>query len=111
MTFAEYRITTTTYIRFLNAVRMEEPDRGFVDILSPGGTAPFTPVNVRIQEAYLPITYFYTRDDSWNEYYNNPEVKIRLEAVLQHVLDLQKTETDAAKGGLRGSFPEHNQYL
>lgn len=92
--------------KILNAVRMEEPDRGFVDIFVSRRYSAFTPVNVRIQEAYLPITYFYTRDDSWNEYYNNPEVKIRLEAVLQHVLDLQKTETDAAKGEFAGAFPQ-----
>ncbi|MBE5040193.1 S-layer homology domain-containing protein [Ructibacterium gallinarum] len=92
--------------KILNAVRMEEPDRGFVDIFVSRRYSAFNPINVRIQEAYLPITYFYTRNDSWNEYYNNPEVKVRLEAVLQHVLDLQKTETDAAKGEYAGAFPQ-----
>ena len=75
-----------------NAVSFEEPHRGFIDIMvhrSPDHNLPF---NARVQENHLWFTYFYTNPASWNIYYEMPEVKYRLEEVLEHLLTLQSPD-------------------
>lgn len=75
--------------RIANAVRLEGEHRGFIDIVvhrNPKHNAPF---NSRVQENHLWLAYFYTRRASWNLYYAMPEVKVRLEAALEHLLTLQ----------------------
>ncbi|GBG07121.1 hypothetical protein PAT3040_01669 [Paenibacillus agaridevorans] len=76
----------------VNAVRLEKPNRGFIDIVVHRGTANNFPYNARVQENHLWFTYFYTNPASWNMYYGMPEVKVRLEEVLEHLLTLQSPE-------------------
>lgn len=82
-----------------NAVRLEEPDRGFIDIVVHRDPDDNFPYNARIQENHLWFTYFYTNRASWNIYYGMPQVKYRLEAVLEHLLALQSPQ---------GTFSEYS---
>ncbi|MEF3304103.1 hypothetical protein [Paenibacillus sp. GYB003] len=75
-----------------NAVRLDEPHRGFIDIVVHRNPKDNGPYNARVQENHLWLAYFYTRQASWNLYYGMPEVKYRLEAVLEHLLTLQSPE-------------------
>jgi hypothetical protein len=72
-----------------NAVRMDEPNRGYIDIVVHRSPEKNKPYNARVQENHLWFAYFYTRQAPWNIYYGMPEVKMRLEAVLEHLLYLQ----------------------
>lgn len=72
-----------------NAVRLEQPNRGFIDIKVHRSVAGNIPDNARVQENHLWFAYFYTRQASWNLYYGMPEVKLLLEEVLEHLLTLQ----------------------
>ncbi|MFE5323204.1 OmpL47-type beta-barrel domain-containing protein [Paenibacillus sp. NPDC056579] len=82
-----------------NAVRLDEPDRGFIDIVVHRDPKDNFPYNARIQENHLWFTYFYTNRASWNIYYGMPQVKYRLEAVLEHLLSLQSPQ---------GAFSEYS---
>ncbi|MDF2937213.1 MAG: hypothetical protein K0Q90_2586 [Paenibacillaceae bacterium] len=75
-----------------NAVRLTEPNRGFIDISVHRSPAVNFPYNARVQENHLWFAYFYTHSASWNIYYGMPEVKYRLEEVLEHLLSLQSAE-------------------
>ncbi|CAG7629358.1 hypothetical protein PAESOLCIP111_03095 [Paenibacillus solanacearum] len=75
-----------------NAVQLEEPYRGFIDIMVHRATADNFPYNARVQENHLWFTYFYTNPAPWNMYYGMPQVKYRLEAVLEHLLTLQSPQ-------------------
>lgn len=83
----------------LNAVKMSEPNKGFIDAYLARNIKDNKPYNARIQEAYLSIAYFYSRNEDWNVYYNDPEVKIRLEAVIEHTLSLMRED---------GALPEYS---
>ncbi|MDF2924890.1 MAG: hypothetical protein K0R57_3804 [Paenibacillaceae bacterium] len=74
-----------------NAVRLDEPNRGYIDIVVHRSPAKNNPYNARVQENHLWLAYFYTHQAPWNLYYGMPEVKIRLEAVLEHLLLLQNS--------------------
>lgn len=82
-----------------NAVRFAEPHRGFIDIVVHRNPVDNQPYNARVQENHLWLAYFYTNPADWNIYYGMPEVKYRLEAVLEHLLTLQSPE---------GSFSEYS---
>lgn len=75
-----------------NAVKMDEPHRGFIDIVVHRNPQDNQPYNARVQENHLWLAYFYTRNAEWNLYYGMPEVGHRLEAVLEHLLSLQSEE-------------------
>jgi hypothetical protein len=81
-----------------NAVRLEEPYRGFIDIVVHRNPNDNQPYNARVQENHLWFAYFYTNPAPWNIYYGMPEVKYRLEEVLEHLLTLQ---------GPQGTFSEY----
>jgi hypothetical protein len=83
-----------------NAVRFEEPDRGFIDIVVHRNPADNEPYNARVQENHLWFTYFYTNPAPWNIYYGMPQVKYRLEEVLEHLLSLQSPQ---------GAFSEYSR--
>ncbi|MDQ1913668.1 hypothetical protein RAC89_25020 [Paenibacillus sp. GD4] len=82
-----------------NAVRLEGPHRGFVDIAVHRSPEHNYPYNARVQENHLWFAYFYTNPSSWNLYYGMPQVQYRLEAVLEHLLTLQ---------GPEGAFSEYS---
>ncbi|CAG7629348.1 hypothetical protein PAESOLCIP111_03094 [Paenibacillus solanacearum] len=75
-----------------NKVRLEGPHRGFIDIVVHRSPEHNQPYNARVQENHLWLAYFYTNRSRWNMYYGMPEVKHRLEAVLEHLLTLQSPQ-------------------
>lgn len=72
-----------------NAVRLEEPNRGFFDIIVHRNPADNKPYNARVQENQLWLAYFYSRKADWNPYYGMPELRVRWEAAVEHFLTLQ----------------------
>jgi hypothetical protein len=85
-----------------NAVRLEGPHSGFIDMIVHRSPAHNFPYNARVQENHLWLAYFYTRQAPWNLYYGMPEVKCRLEAALEHLLTLQSPE---------GAFSEYGWHM
>jgi hypothetical protein len=68
--------------RLANAVVEHGSDRGFIDLSvwrNPRGNMPY---NARILENAVSLAYFYATPRPWNPYYGRPEVRVRLEAVL-----------------------------
>lgn len=86
--------------KILNGVKMEGTEKGRLEVLVTRKPDVYKSFNARLQESYLPVTYFYTRNDSWNEYYGAEEVKIRLEAMLEYTLSLQHSS---------GAWPEYSR--
>ncbi|MFE5323205.1 hypothetical protein ACFQ88_31450 [Paenibacillus sp. NPDC056579] len=82
-----------------NAVRLEEPHRGFIDLVVHRSPEHNFPYNARVQENHLWFAYFYTNPAPWNMYYGMPQVQHRLEAILEHLLTLQ---------GPKGAFSEYS---
>ncbi len=66
-----------------NAVIEDGEDRGFIDLHV--WRTPFARHNLRTMENHVAFSYFYTEKAPWNPYYNNPEVRKRLEAVLTYL--------------------------
>lgn len=89
--------------KVLNGVVMDGPNKGYVDIYVVRQRSVLKTFNPRVQEVYLPITYFYSRNDDWNEYYGNEEVKERLEAIIEHTLSLQFKDENRY-----GAWPEYS---
>ena len=75
-----------------NAVLLEGPNRGFIDISVWRRTRDNQPYNARIMENILSLSYFYANDRSWNPYYNSPQLRHRLEAALAFWCDIQSSQ-------------------
>ena len=78
--------------RVADAVRQDEPNRGFIDIQIWRSRETNRPFNARIMESCLSLIWFYTADRKWNPYYGHPAVRQRLEAALEYWLSLQHTD-------------------
>ncbi len=74
--------------RVANAVREEEPNRGFID-LHVWRHRPFATYNARIMESILSLAWFYTKDAPWNPYYADEALRLRLEAAMLFWIDIQ----------------------
>jgi hypothetical protein len=59
---------------------------------------PAQPYNARIQEHVFTLSWFHANRRSWNPYWRDPALLGRLDAALQHYLDLQNPD---------GSWPEY----
>lgn len=68
--------------RLANAVALDGPRRGFIDLAVWRTPADNQPHNARIMENILSLAYFYTTDRPWNPYRGDPAVRARLEAAL-----------------------------
>ena len=68
--------------QFADAVVLEGPDRGFINISVWRAPKDNKPHNARIMENCLALIFFYCTDRHWNIYHNDPAVKERLEAAL-----------------------------
>jgi hypothetical protein len=84
--FTDEELTLPYYLqhfsRFANSVRMDGPDRGFIDIPVWRHAKDNRPYNARIMENALSLAYFYATDRPWNPYHADPAVRARLEAAL-----------------------------
>lgn len=68
------------FYRVANAVNMDGPNRGFINIAVWRGIRDNKPYNARIMENILSLVYFYCTNRPWNPYYGSPVLKARLEA-------------------------------
>ncbi|WP_020388046.1 hypothetical protein [Kribbella catacumbae] len=59
---------------------------------------PAQPFNSRIQEHVFTLSWYYANRRPWNPYYRDPALLARLDAALQHYLNLQNPD---------GSWPEY----
>jgi hypothetical protein len=80
------------FARFANSVRMEGPDRGFIDISVWRNEVDNRPYNARIMENLLSLAFFYATDRPWNPYHGDPAVRARLEAGLDFWVRMQSPE-------------------
>jgi hypothetical protein len=59
---------------------------------------PAQPYNARVQEHVFTLSWYYANQRPWNPYYRDPALLGRLDAALQHYLQLQNPD---------GSWPEY----
>ncbi len=83
--------------RLANAVRTEDPYRGFIDLhVWRGGRDQARrlqrPYNARIMENILSLVWFYTKDDPWNPYYADTAVRQRLEMAMRFWISRQNID-------------------
>ena len=78
--------------KLANAVRLEEPNRGFIDLSVWRRQKDNQPYNARIMENILSLAFFYANDRPWNPYYGSPQVRHRLEAALTFWCEIQSPE-------------------
>lgn len=84
--FADKELDLPYYLshfkQFADAVLLDGPDRGFINISVWRASKDNVPHNARIMENCLALIFFYCTNRPWNVYYNHPAVKERLEAAL-----------------------------
>jgi hypothetical protein len=68
--------------------------RGYIDRVVWRAAANNLPGSGRVLENHVSFTFFYTANRPWNPYRGNQALKVRLEAVLSHLVDL--TEEDSS---------------
>lgn len=68
--------------RLANAVRMTEPEKGFIDISVWRNPNDNRPYNARVMENITSLAWFYTQEEAWNPYYADSDLKKILEAAL-----------------------------
>jgi hypothetical protein len=75
-----------------NSVRLEEPFKGFYDLHVYRGRENFHPYNARMMEVHNGFAYFLATNKPWNPYYNSPQVRYRLELMMDHLKSLQRDD-------------------
>jgi hypothetical protein len=78
--------------RLANAVRSEDPNKGFIDISVWRNAADNEPYNARVMENITTLAWFYTREPDWNPYYGNEDLRKILEAALSFWVSIQHTD-------------------
>ncbi len=87
--------------RLANAVILDGPNRGFINISVWRRERDNQPYNARIMESILSLAYFYANDRPWNPYYASPQLRFRLEAALSFWCDMQSRD---------GAFSEYGAH-
>jgi hypothetical protein len=72
----------THFHSLANAVEMDDPNRGFINICVWRNPKDNKPHNARIMENIIALAFFYCTDRPWNVYHANPDLRERLEAAL-----------------------------
>ena len=75
--------------RLANAVRTSDPDKGFIDISVWRNRVDNEPYNARIMENLTTLAWFYTREEAWNPYYGDPDLRKILEAAMTFWVSIQ----------------------
>lgn len=75
--------------RLANAVRDEEPNKGFIDIVVWRPRSENVPINGRIMDNILSMAWMYTKDEPWNPYYGDEATRLRLEQAIRFWSTLQ----------------------
>jgi len=78
--------------RLANAVVPSGPNQGFIDIAVWRNPADNQPYNARVMENITTLTWFYTREESWNPYYAHPDLRSILEAALTFWVNMQNED-------------------
>ncbi|MDA0711348.1 MAG: hypothetical protein O3B73_14190, partial [bacterium] len=78
--------------QFADAVLLDGPDRGFINISVWRRPQDNVPHNARIMENCLALVYFYCTHRPWNPYYNHPALRERVEAALTFWCTIQSPD-------------------
>lgn len=91
--FADSELDLPYYLshfhRIANAVEMDGPDRGFINISVWRNPKDNKPHNARIMENILALAFFFCTDRPWNVFYAQPDLRQRLEAALDFWCGIQ----------------------
>lgn len=80
------------FARVANSVVLDGPDRGFIGLSVWRRPQDNKPYNARVMENHLSLAFFYCTDRPWNPYYRSPQVRERLEAVLDFWCRMQNSD-------------------
>ncbi|MCE5216527.1 hypothetical protein LLH03_05770 [bacterium] len=80
------------FARVANSVLMDGPNRGFLSLPVWRNAKDNKPYNARVMESHLTLAWFYCTRKPWNPYYASPEVRARLEAMLDFWCRMQNTD-------------------
>jgi hypothetical protein len=78
--------------RLANAVRSQEPNKGFINIKVWRNAVDNEPYNARIMENITTLAWFYTQEPEWNPYYGHEDLRKILEAALSFWVSIQHTD-------------------
>ncbi len=87
--------------RLANAVREQEPNRGFIDGHFHRSGRDQRTYNARVMESILTLVWFYTKDAPWNPYYADEALRSRLEAAVMYWVDMQNDDGAFSEYGHR----------
>ena len=91
--FADSELDLPYYLshfhRIANAVEMDGPNRGFINISVWRNPKDNKPHNARIMENILALAFFFCTDRPWNVFYAQPDLRQRLEAALDFWCGIQ----------------------
>ena len=91
--FADNELDLPYYLshfhRIANAVEIDGPDHGFINISVWRRPRDNEPHNARIMENILSLAFFFCTDRPWNVFYAQPDLRQRLEAALDFWCDIQ----------------------
>jgi hypothetical protein len=87
--------------RLANAVRLEEPNRGFIDLKVWRRSSDNEPYNARIMENITSLAWVYARNELWNPYYGDAATRQRLETALDFWVSIQHTDGRFSEYGAR----------
>jgi hypothetical protein len=72
----------THFHRLANAIALDGPRKGFIDLAVWRDRKDNEPHNARVMESVLSLAFFYATDRPWNRYRSDSAVRARLEAAL-----------------------------
>lgn len=75
-----------------NSVVDTGENRGYINISVWRGMHNHHTYNARIMEGILSLVWFYTTDRPWNVYFNDPALKLRIEAALDFWCNIQNED-------------------
>jgi hypothetical protein len=75
-----------------NAVETTGTNKGFIDLHVWRNPVDNKPYNARIMENITTLAWFYTQEETWNPYYNHPDLKKILEAALTFWVNMQNSD-------------------
>ena len=75
--------------RIANAVEVDGPDRGFINISVWRNPKDNKPHNARIMENILALAFFFCTDRPWNVFFAQPDLRQRLETALDFWCGIQ----------------------
>ena len=78
--------------RLANAVRTQDPAKGFIDISVWRNVVDNEPYNARIMENITTLAWFYTQYPEWNPFHADEDLRLILEAALRFWVSIQNSD-------------------